>query len=331
MKYPIVIKQSPLVLIRRIIEMEILISIFLFLASFLTNYEQLYRSFTFGRVLRYDIFLFVAASIIQLLITVLVFFYWHSEEYRVKEKEVMYRRGFLVSRENSVLLKNVSSVEYKRSPLEFFLGYGTIILKTNNGNETFAIRSVDQAEIYTNIIKETLHSALDMPVESRKKLSVLDLILEGEHKRLEFKQTFRWDLKKKIINKDLERSSMKTIAAFLNSGGGNLLIGIADNGTVYGLEDDIATLVRKDKDGFENHFNQVFKTTIGAEFREFVELSFQNIEEKEVCLVEVRGAKKPAFLRANGDEEFFIRTGNTTTPLKISEVNSYIESHWNGG
>lgn len=329
MKYPIVIKQSPLVLLRRIIEMEILVSIFLFLASFLTNYEQLYRTFTFGRVLRYDIFLFVGASLLQLLITVLVFFYWHSEEYRVKEKEVMYRRGFLMSKENSVLLKNVASVEYKRSPLEFLLGYGTIILKLNNGNETFAIRSVDQAEIYANIIKETLHLALDRPIESRKKLSVLDLILEGEHKRLEFKQTFRWDLKKKIINKDLEKASMKTIAAFLNTGGGNLLVGVADNGNIYGLDDDINTLVRKDTDGFENHFNQVFKATIGAEYREFVDLSFEKIEEKEVCLVEVRGAKKPAFLRANGDEEFFIRTGNTTTPLKVSEVNSYIESHWN--
>jgi len=328
MKYPIVIKQSPLVLIRRIIEMEILISIFLFLASFLTNYEQLYRTFTFGRILRYDIFLFVAASVIQLLITVLVFFYWHSEEYRVKEKEIMYRRGFLVSRENSVLLKNVLSVEYKRSPLEFFLGYGTIILKLNNSNETFAIRSIDQAEIYANVIKETLYLVLERPLESRKKLSVLDLILEGEHRRLEFKQTFRWDLKKKVINKDLERSAMKTIAAFLNSGGGNLLIGIADNGSIYGLSDDIKTLVRKDNDGFENHFNQVFKATIGAGFREFVDVSFEKIEENEVCLVEVRGSKKPAFLRVNGDEEFFIRTGNTTTPLKVSEVNSYIESHW---
>lgn len=328
MKYPVIIKQSPLLLIRRIVEVEILISIFLFFASFLTNYEELYRTFTFGRVLRYDIFIFVVASVLQLVITVVVFFYWHSEEYRLKEKEIMYRRGFLMSKESSVLLKNVSSVEYKRSPLEFFLGYGTIVLKMNNGAETFSIRSVDQAEIYSNIIKETVHLALDRPIESKRKFSLLDLILEGEHRRLEFKQTFRWDTKKKIINKDLERAVMKTVSAFLNSEGGTLLIGVSDNGSISGLEDDVKTLVKKDKDGFENHFNQIFKATMGAEFRQYVDVYFERIEEKDVCIVEIRTSPKPVYLKVNGEEEFFIRTGNTTSPLKISEINSYIESHW---
>jgi hypothetical protein len=44
--------------------------------------------------------------------------------------------------------------------------------------------------------------------------------------------------------------------------------------------------------------------------------------------VSVEPGEKPAYLKINGDEEFFIRTGNSTSPLKISEVNSYIETHW---
>ena len=153
-------------------------------------------------------------------------------------------------------------------------------------------------------------------------------MLEGEHSQLELKQTFRFDGKLKDVNKILEKAVMKTIAAFLNSEGGSLIIGVTDNGKMYGLEDDYSTLVRKDRDGFENHFNLIMKNMMGAEFRQYVKCSFEKIEEKDICLVEVEPSQKPVYMKANGDEEFFIRTGNTTSQLKISEVNSYIETHW---
>jgi membrane protein YdbS with pleckstrin-like domain len=329
MKYPVVIKQSPLVLIRRIIEVEVIIGLFLLGISFFANYEQIYRQTVGAFFDRYDIFLVIFVSLLQLVITIIVFFQWHAEEYRVKEKEIIHRRGFFFSKENSILLKNVSSVESKRSPLEFFLNYGTIVLHTVNADNPMRIRSVDSAEIYANIIKDTIDLAIHRaPSNFDKKLSIFDLLLEGESRRLEFKQTFRWDLKQKIVNKNLERAVMKTLAASLNTEEGNLIIGITDSGNICGLEDDIKTLVRKDLDGFENHFNQVFKAVIGAEFRQYVDLVFQKIEDKNVCLVEVAPSPKPVYVKVNGDEEFFIRTGNTTTPLKVSEANSYIESHW---
>jgi len=41
----------------------------------------------------------------------------------------------------------------------------------------------------------------------------------------------------------LETAVLKTIAAFLNSAeGGTLLIGVADDGTIHGIESDYATL-----------------------------------------------------------------------------------------
>ena|SRR3989344_2694858 len=328
MRSPVVIKQSPLTLIRRIVEVEIIISILLFIASFLTNYEHLYQSLIIGRLLRYDIFLFVGASVIQLVVTVLVFFVWQAEEYRIKEKEIIHRRGFFGSKERSIMLRNITEVEYKRSPLEFLLGYGTIILRTNGGNKEFPIRSIDQAEIYANIIKEAVDAALGRPQLEKKRLQVLDLILEGEHSKLEFKQTFRWDGKRNISNKDLEKAVMKTIAAFLNSSGGIILIGVTDRGMIHGMEEDYNSLIRKDRDGFENHFNQTLRHMIGAEFRQYVNIIFERIDERDVCVVLASPAPKPVYLKVNDTEEFFIRTGNTTSPLKISEVNSYIATKW---
>ncbi len=329
MKFPIVIKQSPLLLVRRIVEVEIFISIILFVASFLTNYEELYRNLTFGRIIRYDIILFIVASIIQLIVTVIVFFIWHSEEYRIREKEILHRKGFLGSREQSVLLKHITSVEYKRSALEFLLGYGTIVLWRNGGEKPFYIRSIDQAEVYTTLIKDAIDLALGRPRDASRKTPVLDLILEGEHATLEFKQTLRWDAKNGVSSKDLEKAVIKTIAAFLNSVGGTLLIGVTDNGTIHGIEEDLNSLVRKDRDGFENHINQLLKHAIGAEFRQYITVSFVAFDSKEVAVIEVDPSPKPVYVKLNGSEEFFIRTGNTTSPLKLSEVGSYIESHWN--
>lgn len=327
MKFPIIIKQSPLVLIKRIIEVELLATLFLFVISFLTNYEELYQE-TFSQFLRYDVFLFITGAILQFGITILTFFMWHAEEYRIKETEIIHRSGIFFTREQSILLKNVSMVEYKRSLLEFMLSYGTIILTTTAGEKPFTIRSVEAAEIYANVIKDVISRPAEKATDLQKKISILDLVLEGEHSRLEFKQTFRWDVKQHITSKVLEKAAIKTIAAFMNSQGGHLVIGVTDNGKVYGLEEDYMSLVRKDRDGFENHFNQVFNQLVGAEFRQYVSVTFQTIEEKDVALIEVMRSSQPAYVSQNGDVEFFIRTGNTTSPLSVKETHSYIESRF---
>jgi len=330
MKFPVIIKQSPLVLVKRIIAAELAGSILLFIVSFFTNYEALYKE-TLGTFFqRYDLFIFLVGSVIQLILTLGILFVWQDEEYRVKEKEIVYRGGFFFHRrEKSILLKNISSVDYSRNMLELILGYGTLIIYSNGTDKPFYIRNIETSEIYADIIKDAIDQSISRRPKSPTKVSILDMILEGEHSRLELKQTFRWDIKQKITSKMLEKAVMKTVAAFLNTKGGHLIIGVTDSGSVHGLSEDFNTLVRKDRDGFENHFNQILKSMIGAEFRQYVEISFEKIEEKDICLIQVVPSPKPIYLRSNGDDEdFFIRTGNTTSPLKVSEVSSYIESHW---
>jgi len=155
-----------------------------------------------------------------------------------------------------------------------------------------------------------------------------DMLETGEHEKLEFKTSLRWDTKQNQVNKELERTAMKTITAFLNSEGGYLLVGVDDKGKPIGLENDFASLARPDADGFENHFNNLFKSMVGSEFRRLVKLTFNNIGDKIICLINVEPGHKPAYLKTGADEDFYIRTGNVTTPLKISEVASYTSSWW---
>ena len=153
-----------------------------------------------------------------------------------------------------------------------------------------------------------------------------DIIRLGEHERSEFKASFRWDTKRRQINKDLEKTIMKTITAFLNSDGGHLFIGVNDQGIPMGLENDFASLPKQDMDGFENHFNNIFNQMIGPEFRRLVKLSFNALGGKTICMVSVEPSHNPAYLKNANSEDFYIRTGNVTTPLKMSEVAAYLSS-----
>jgi len=62
-----------------------------------------------------------------------------------------------------------------------------------------------------------------------------ELIQRGESKTLEFKSTLRWNVKEdRQDDKVVTHAVLKTIAAFLNTEGGDLLIGVADDGAIVG-------------------------------------------------------------------------------------------------
>jgi len=75
-------------------------------------------------------------------------------------------------------------------------------------------------------------------------------IAQGESSTLEFKSTFRWDLREGHINRSLETVVMKTLAGYMNSQGGTLLMGVADDGAILGLDNDYSALKKPGRDGF---------------------------------------------------------------------------------
>lgn len=91
--------------------------------------------------------------------------------------------------------------------------------------------------------------------------SAEELIKRGESKTLEFKSTLRWSLKEdRRDDKGVTHAALKTIAAFLNTEGGDLLIGVADDGSIVGIERD--QLENDDK--FMRHLTQIVRNGMGA-------------------------------------------------------------------
>ncbi|MDR3468137.1 MAG: putative DNA binding domain-containing protein [Xanthobacteraceae bacterium] len=88
-------------------------------------------------------------------------------------------------------------------------------------------------------------AALIAEPEEIKHRPIAELVKLGESAVLEFKSTLQWDVVLKQLNKGLRKSCLKTIAAFMNSEGGTLLIGVEDDGSILGLDKDLGLMARK--------------------------------------------------------------------------------------
>lgn len=152
---------------------------------------------------------------------------------------------------------------------------------------------------------------------------VTDLIQAGEGGRLEFKQTLRFNLKSGKNGKEIEHACLKTVSAFLNTEGGTLLIGVADDGTVTGFDED-----RFDSDDKALlHFNNLVDRHIGTEFSRYIDSKVIEVGEKRVLRVHCVPAPAPAILDAAKGEEFFVRSGPASRSLTLKQFHDWLKKH----
>jgi hypothetical protein len=188
-------------------------------------------------------------------------------------------------------------------------------------NEDFAMKFINNTKL-----REKLEDYYITKIYKKlEKEDIAKLIQKGESQNLEFKSSLRWDVKQDKINKDLEKVIVKTIAGFMNSMGGQLIIGVEDTGNILGLEQDYKTLGNGNRDKFENHIIQLIKSSIGVEYVKYLHIIFDEVSDKDICLVTVVKSNKPAYVE---NDEFFVRTGNNTSPLNKKETQEYIKYHW---
>ena len=158
--------------------------------------------------------------------------------------------------------------------------------------------------------------------------NVLKMIAEGENNNVEFKQTLRWDVKERKLNKALEGVILKTISGFLNADGGTVILGVTDKRKIVGIGKDYKTLPKKSCDGFENHLSQLLIENFGLKIRKKITIDFAEFYKNQICIVGVGKNNEPVYLKDGQDEYFFVRVGNGTRPLSISKATEYIKDHW---
>jgi hypothetical protein len=160
--------------------------------------------------------------------------------------------------------------------------------------------------------------------------SAEELIRRGESKTLEFKSTLRWSLKEnRQDDKGVTHAVLKTIGAFLNTEGGDLLIGVADDGSIVGIERD--QLENDDK--FMRHLSQVVRNGLGDRAGTCIDPKTQVVENKTVCVVSCQRSPEPVFLKWKGmeatpDGDFYVRSGPGTVRLPVDSAREYIRTRF---
>ncbi len=173
--------------------------------------------------------------------------------------------------------------------------------------------------------------------DPRHKLPSVDEILkEDENRYLEFKSSSRYDYRQEKLNPVLEQVVFKTVAAFGNTDGGILLIGVDDDKNIIGLEKDFGTLKKSTADYYEIHLRNNFHNLMGERYvSKYIRMQFEKCDgDKLVCKIKVFAAKEPLYLKIknkNGllEEKFYVRSGNSSQEIKsIAEINDYINTRF---
>lgn len=235
------------------------------------------------------------------------------------------------------LAGNIKSYEY---PEEASLNSISTLLDTGllkyqdslailkNWCNTQALSSTEGIELES--IRQNLHDDTE-PLEYKSEN--IALIEAGESEQVEFKASFRYSVQAKMLDKtgDIPFSSIKTIAAFLNTTGGTLFIGVSDNLEILGLENsDFKVLkqedpVQKKVDSVKLNIDEMLNTHIGSQHVSYINISWEQYHEKTFIVVKVAPAQTPVFCSG---EKFFVRTSSSSRELKGQEMLQYISEHY---
>lgn len=161
--------------------------------------------------------------------------------------------------------------------------------------------------------------------------SALSLIQRGESGTLELKSTARMNLQTGKRDPRIELVIAKTVAGFMNAEGGTLLVGVADDGAIHGLDDDYATLNRPNRDGFELWLADYLGDRLGRTALSTLDVTFEAVDGKDICRLDVQRGERPVFLARPGGSrtaDFYVRMGNATRQLLTDEALEYTESRF---
>lgn len=213
--------------------------------------------------------------------------------------------------------------------IELRVDVATAMLRALPVLATMRIEQLKEDAPWRAIDFQRLVERIDPTVTNLRKL-----IRQGEGQRIEFKETAFYDIRSKgQKNKDVAEDLVIAVVSFMNSReGGTLLIGVANDGTPRGLREDhkLVPENRRGRDDYELRVRQLlFGESIGKQFSDLISLSLVEIDERDVCVIDVAPSGRPVIIqdRERG-ESFYVRFGNLSQRLNYSAAFDYLRDRW---
>ena len=161
------------------------------------------------------------------------------------------------------------------------------------------------------------------------KLSVEDqiksLIRKGETKEIEFKQTFVLDVRQGVKNKDITTAVIKTIAGFLNTDGGELLVGVSDAGEILGVNEEMSKFYSNSPDKYLQNVKNAIKERIGEPSYPYIDYKLHEVDSALLLRVTCRRSDEPVYV---DDRDFYVRTNPATDKLEGPKQLQYIRQRF---
>lgn len=167
--------------------------------------------------------------------------------------------------------------------------------------------------------------------------SVQHEIARLETAKVEFKSSLEVD-RKRIVN-DPGRpisdyrselvlgATLKTVAAFANSGGGTIFLGVEDNGNICGLAEDFSAVSAKGNyDGFDLYLRSIIRSRFseGSSFNSYVNMHLYEDNGLSFLRMEVAARRRLTFLKQNdGNWGLFIRSGTQTNSIPYQDIEQH--------
>lgn len=265
----------------------------------------------------------------------------------------LYNKIVVVILDIKCLMKNDQEIEN-----EDFIGHALTLLNTQYSDLPKVILTGDEeafgglSKYFRNVkifrkdpddIEKMFEEIDELSLKHEERIKTNDekefykILKDDEGKKLEFKSSLQFNTKDKVKDKSLNFDILKAIAAFANTEGGTLLIGIEDNKNIYGLEDgDFTTFTSENKkDAYKLLIDNLIRDNFGGAFHYNLEdIKFYQIEQKTVCKITVKEKyPTPVYISKSVPNKpkyqaFFIRAQAGSPELKDEEKDKYIARHW---
>jgi len=145
-----------------------------------------------------------------------------------------------------------------------------------------------------------------------------------ESSLVEFKETFRLDVKTKQVNKALVNVVIKNIAAFMNTEGGVIYIGVRDKDRfVTSVSEELKKFHGDNRDTFLLNFSHSIRDDFGNAPK-YVDCEFIEHENGPVFAIFIKKSPEPKYIK-----DFFYKRGRAeTVELKAAELVDYVAEHF---
>jgi len=156
-----------------------------------------------------------------------------------------------------------------------------------------------------------------------------------EDKNVEVKSSMLWNKRNNKCSENdyLALEIVRSIAAFMNSDGGSVIVGINPEKEIIGIEADFQCLGKqKNWDGWQQRLQDKIKkfSSDYVLFLDSIKVTKCQSKSKIVAQILVSQGRKPAFTKSidNSQVDFYIRGINGIVPLYADGLADYLRSHW---